>query len=484
MATAVNPFQLDDPNAILAGQNEQIQGDLASTNLTKRGEGLGNIFSRFIQGNPQVDKARTEYNANLAAQQGLAPQADGESDLDYAIRSSHAMYHAIAGIDPNKASQVLDHIASLQQAKVQQAHLTAETQGEVQTQTINRENLGTFHAVGPMGSDGQRTSYGVLNRFNQDGSVNDQFSDQKAAILAQHPDAEFPTEQALFQDRAALAHQKIQTNMLLALQKSQMTAFQTPEAADQGAMLGIVNTASLNRLTPAQRQQVYQNYADHGINIAIDGARARAEIAGVQAALTQAGRRDGTIAGLNASLDGMGKQVLATMQAVPETQFQGVNTAWNFLRRQTGNAPIAAYDGALQSFVSEYSRVLSGGGTMTSDAARAHATQLINAAQTHEQVEAAVKQLGGEEQRILKQAGDVTLETLALSQDGKPRYPTLAKISEKYGLPSDGVYTQHVGEFPNSPTKYVNGQSQAPSPVQAGTGNVTLTYDPATGSFK
>ena len=111
---ATNPFQLDDPNAILTEQNQQITSDLAGqgrgTPLSQYGAGLGQLFSRFIGGNPAVEKARNIQNANAVAQAGLAPQGDSESDVDYAIRSARAMHDAVAPYDSNKAGQILDHI--------------------------------------------------------------------------------------------------------------------------------------------------------------------------------------------------------------------------------------------------------------------------------------------------------------------------------------------------------------------------------------
>lgn len=462
---SLNPFQLDDPNAILAAKNAQITSDLAGqgrgTPLSQYGAGLGALFSRFVFGDPAIQKASAERNAAFEANSGLAPQGENESDIDYAIRSSHALYKAIAPIDSNKAGAIMDHIVSLQEARTQQANLQGIEAERKQKSDIERVTNGTFEFMSPDGL----TTYGSVNRFNDDGSPNPNFSSQLAALKQAHPDGMPVTAQQAFANRAMIANQRAQIAMMVAQFKAaqEHNTGYTEGGLNEATAAALGSMTYANRLSKEQKTAVANNAAAAGLNMLTDGARAQAEIAGVRSAIQQAGRRTGNIAVLENSLwstdpgrPGMGNLVLTALQGVDRTRMPFVNEGiaqLNFAGILKNGGPEAAYAGAIQSFINEYGRVVSGGGTITSDTARREAATLLSRAQNPDQVRSAIDQLARKETKALHDAGDYTLETMA----NKAKYPVLNRISQKLNLPVQSAFKNTEPNSEAAPNASPNG---------------------------
>lgn len=469
-----NPFQLDDPNTILQGQNAQITSDLAGqgrgTPLSQYGAGLGALFSRFVFGDPAVQKAQNIQNAANQANAGLTPQQDGESDIDYALRSAHATYKAVAPLDPNRATAMMDHIVTLQQAKQQQSLLSTEQSGAEQKNLLEGTTKGQFELISPDGLN----SYGSLSRLGDDGKGNPDWDSQLQALKAQHPDGVLVPAEFAIGNRAQIATIKAQEAVKMELLRNQLkndTGFDEG-GLKQAALQSLGSNSFANRLSTNQKAAVDNYLGQQGINSLVDGARAQAEIAGVRSAMTQAGRRTGNIGVLENSLwsddpsrAGMGNLVLTAMQGVDRTRYPIVNSAiasLNLSGVMKNGGPEAAYAGAVQSFLNEYARVMSGGGTMSTDSARREGAALLSKAQSPDMVRAAIQQLAQKETKALKDAGDFTLETLA----NKARYPTLNRISQKLDAPIGATGGQEYDQPP--PTSPIDGPPMVVQPRSGG----------------
>lgn len=81
--------------------------------------------------------------------------------------------------------------------------------------------------------------------------------------------------------------------------------------------------------------------------------------------------------------------------ALSNTGFQALNKGSNWWKRQTNDPAMAQLDNAIQTTTNEYAKVISNatGGGVTSDAARAHAEELINAADSPKSLEAKLQVL-------------------------------------------------------------------------------------------
>jgi hypothetical protein len=108
-----------------------------------------------------------------------------------------------------------------------------------------------------------------------------------------------------------------------------------------------------------------------------------------------------------------------------------------------GNPDERKYAASIQSFVNEYARVISGGGSITSDAARNEAHALLSKADSPDAIKSVVKFLKTKELDAVNNAAPAALELI----NNPNRYPHIAKIAQALGY--DG--TAAFGVTPSAP---------------------------------
>ncbi|SRR6266404_803577 len=426
MAKVLNAFALDNPDDILQQKNDDIQQGLAG-NATQRGAALGSLFSRFAFGDPQVDKARAEQTANQTAQQNLEPQGSNESDIDYQIRQTHAMYQAVAPIDANAAQKVADHIVSLQQAKQQQALISSEVKGRQDDDLIKQQTQGTFVVGSPDGTK----EFGSVSRFLPDGTPNPDFSSQLAALQQQNPGSQVATQQQWFANRAAIATEKAASQQQLALIREQLKqGNQSPEDIKYLAGMYAFNNNALARQTPEVRMAAIHALRVSGITYA-DQIQAQTQIKALQAAAKAEGSRVGNVDFLHNSIKGLGDQVLLTAQGLDRTNIMAINSAIASGKSEFSNPAEKRYALAVQALVTEYARALSGGTGVTTDTARDEAHSYLSVADGIPAMKAAIDQIVNGEIVKLQDAGDETLEMIGKNTR---RYSAVQKIQQKLGI--------------------------------------------------
>jgi hypothetical protein len=460
---ATNPFQLDDPNAILTEQNQQITSDLAGqgrgTPLSQYGAGLGQLFSRFIGGNPAVEKARNIQNANAVAQAGLAPQGDSESDVDYAIRSARAMHDAVAPYDSNKAGQILDHIVTLNQQKTQQSLLN-ETLSEKQNQ-LKTENLLSKGSYVVGTADGSNTFWRG-DVLNPDGSLNAAKYQEMQDALKANPQAIRQTEENWATNRARVAEMQGQSRFQIA----QLKAAQSQDPLDPETLS---MAAADVRANGRQAMGQYAGYGQAGQarrdQINAEVARGNKELGlsdtDMIAYRAQVKANAGTIGGLqkfasmltvNASLaHNNGDRIIALSDQVNPSKWSDFNALAQYVKTHTGDANAAEFLSVANTFQTEAARIIAGspsGAGVLSDTAR------------HE----------------LQSIVDGTLAPGALKR-------VIERLYTEFDV-KRGAYKQQMQELAGGISNVAAGGSPYVIPPPAGGGGKTLTYDPTKGTFQ
>src|SRR5579859_4292037 len=115
-----------DPQTLQALQEQQLARSIAVTggNARERMNDMGVATAvNTLFPTPAVQRARSVQAAMQAAT--LQPN-DGESDLDFSIRQLRAQRDAVAPIDPESAAGLNTRLLTLGQAKLEQAHLSAQ----------------------------------------------------------------------------------------------------------------------------------------------------------------------------------------------------------------------------------------------------------------------------------------------------------------------------------------------------------------------
>lgn len=470
---SVNPFELDDPNDIIASDQATTQKGLSSSDVNTRNASLGALFSRVVNGDPRAQKAQATQDAVMSAQQLQAPQGPDESDMDYQIRQAHATYQAVSGIDVNAAQKVADHIITLQQAKQQQQLLQTDIQDKQQTATIQRQTQGTF-VVGS--SDGTK-EYGSVSRFNDDGTPNPNFSSQVAALQQQNPGSQIATQQQWFANRAAVAAQKEAARAAAAQAKLQASGANDPDAVKYLAGQSVLDQSAYARQTPEMRNAANVLKLRSGIT-PMDEAQARLQYTFLKNSAAKGGARDGNVQTLRNSMSTLGSQVLATLQGVDRTNIAAVNSAIAAGKTQFSDPGEARYAAAVQGLVTEYGRVLAGGsGGVTSDSARDEAHAILSTAKGADAVKAVVDQISNKETAALAQASDRTLEYYA-----NPRqYSAINKVQSRLGFQIVDGDNSNVVQTPATVNHDLSGPDQktlgqGPKPPKSASGSRVVNF--------
>lgn len=392
MAASANPFQLDDPNAILASQNAQITSDLAGqgrgTPLSQYGAGLGTLFSRFVYGDPQVQKAQNVQNAANAAMHGLAPQGEDESDIQYAIRSARAMHDAVAPYDSAKASQILDHIVTLNQAQTQQDMLKETTESRKAAVAENLLSKGSYVVGSP---NGQKTFWrGDL--MNTDGSLNTENYQAMQAALKANPGAVRQTEGEWANSKGRFEDQKIAGQLLMARQKAALT--QDPLDPDTLAMAvadvrvngkaAMGAYAGYGQAGQARRDQINAALSKDNNELGLsneDMVAYRMQVHANANSIVNLQKFQSMLS-VNAALaHNNGDRILALVDSVNPSRFTTLNDVVQYAKKHTSDADTNEFASVLNTFQTEAARIVAGspsGAGILSDTARHELQQVVD----------------------------------------------------------------------------------------------------------
>jgi hypothetical protein len=443
-------------------------GGSAATRLNMMGmqQALSTLFP-----SPQVQQAVKVQNALKQAQ---VTQEPGESPLDFSIRQLQAQRDAVAPYSPESAAALNTQLVKLANMQFEQQHLVAQDQREQGLASAEEANLNA--GLPQKQAEGQFATatghYAYVGAKTPDGSLSFQpfdltKPDQVQAMMQASQKLGSPPLSA---DRAAALMQTTDmANLRIrsALAQAQMNnGIWTPQAVAHAAVQSIFDPQAALMYRGPEKSMVQQWYVDHDVS-PIDIASAKTEYHALQTAASAAGRREGNMQTLENSIKPLGDQVLNTLKGVTRLDFAPLNSGIAAGRSQFSDPGEARYAAAMQSFVNEYARVISGGTGMNSDAARADAWNAIKKAQGPAGIQAAVDQLSNQETQIITNASSSAVEMLA----NPHKYQALSKIQKVAGfkvLPDDAD---------------VAAANPQPAPPAAAAPKTTLTYNPATGTF-
>ncbi len=150
------------------------------------------------------------------------------------------------------------------------------------------------------------------------------------------------------------------------------------------------------------------------------------------------GQRAGNVAILEGSVAGAADQVLDALKGVDRDSIQAVNKGIAAGKTQFGNAAESRYAATIQSLINEYSRVISGGTGQSTDSSRHEAQDMLNRAQSPQQVQAVIAQMR-REVGIVQQAAERALSGQGgalptLSQPGGAPAPAASNESDPLGI--------------------------------------------------
>jgi hypothetical protein len=129
-------YSVPEPQDVLAAQTQQYNKEQQSGSGSERA--LSNIrfgMSQAAGGGPQVQRAQAVKDRFSAIMQGVGSHEDPDEDpLTSQMRLAHALSTGMIDVDPQIAMQANNQLIKLQQAKQQQAYLSAQT-GHLQAET-------------------------------------------------------------------------------------------------------------------------------------------------------------------------------------------------------------------------------------------------------------------------------------------------------------------------------------------------------------
>ncbi len=456
-----------DPTTMQALQQQQLSQSLGSevggnaatrANFNAAGQAMGNLFP-----SQAVQQARRTQSA---LQSAAIEQNPGESDVDYSIRQLHAQRDAIASFNPQAAAQINTQILKLGEMKFEQQRLQA-SDARTQQEFNDTEPA---KAAAAQASLAQTKATGTL-----------------AYTATQDPDAELgyrlkafdlakPEDSAAFQasvkagatpfsaeKAAALFANSNTADMRMAgeLAKAQLAAGGSIDSDSIKQMAGesLFDPSVLSRVSGGVRAAVAKAKVDAGITIT-DEAQAKLEYRAMQTAVGQAGRRDGNMQTLEGSMQGMGQNVLDTLQGVTRTDWRPLNAGIAAGNTAFSDPGEKAYGVAIQSFVNDYARVVAGGTGVSTDSAREDAKALISRADGPAAVKAAVQQMAVKETQIIRSASDSAIEVLS----NPNKYPTLSKIQDKLRI----KYPSNADSAATAPAPAPNSAPAAASGLPSG----------------
>jgi len=419
-----------DPSTLQALQQQQLTRDVQDVG--------GNAATRLNIGSVQQATNTLFPNAEMvkaqktqAALQGATVQQDpGEDNLDYSIRQLQAQRDAVAPIDPQSAAQMTTQLTKLAVMKQEQGRLQAQdarAQGNYDAESGKREVEKSTGSLAYVVTQDPKAELGYTSQAF-DLSSPDGVSAFKAA-------AGKPGAQPMSADRAAQLFNSSNTaDMKIAAQLAKAASAATgnlpAEAVPQIAVESVFDKSAMSRFKPEDRAQIALFKARNGIT-PLDELSAQTEIKALQAAATQAGRRDGNVTLLQQSLDRAGGQVLDSLKGVTRSDFTFLNKLVADSKSAFSDPGEARMAASLQTFVNDYARVIAGGTGQSTEGARKEAWETLSKSAGPSGLYAAVKQMAVVESQIFRQAGDSAIELMSRPS----AYPTMLKIQKAAGLP-------------------------------------------------
>lgn len=447
-----------DPATMQAIQQQELARQIGMTGGNARermndmtvAQGVNTLFP-----NAQMRQSQTVQQAAQAALADLGGQQQGEGDIAWQLRQAHALYSAVAPFDTGAAMKMADRIIRLNEQQEQQNRLKAQDQQTAQTTLENRLTKGTLVVGDPRSG----AEFGNVSLFNDDGSVNPDWQAQRDKLLAANKGSVWRTQEQWDRDKASQDAARLQNQREIA--QDRLSAASTLGAASPDELKNYILYHAANptvRMTMKERAAIMSAQSTYGLNES-DMTAAGTEMRAVNAAASAIGRRQGTVAVLTNGLAGLADQVNNTIPA-GRTDLRGLNALVAAGKTEFGAADERRYSGAIQSFVNEYARVLSGGSNQTSDASRHEAMSLLSRADSPEAVKAVLDQLAHKEADVLKDAAAQSVEELnGRWRDGKfvSAYPTLMKIKDRLGLKGSVLTDNNVslGDAAPSPPQPV-----------------------------
>jgi hypothetical protein len=122
---------------------------------------------------------------------------------------------------------------------------------------------------------------------------------------------------------------------------------------------------------------------------------ALAEFGGVQAASRVVGARGATMEMAGQEAESLGALVTGASATVGRTDFIPVNKALLVFEKNTGDVPVRQFGAAINSFVNAYARAISPTG-VPSVSDKNHAREMLESADSHEQIVGTIDQLNKE----------------------------------------------------------------------------------------
>lgn len=509
---------IQDPGNVQAGitdaytaaqTNARNSFQLGNAVAAQGGNLIGQGFSQMLGnpdiGDPKVVQARHIQGAMTQILQEANNDApEDESPMDKQQRVATMVAARMSGISPQIALKANMQAVAIQEAKNQQGLITANTRrindvSEEDEATTAVKKAGANYQVYGMikdkyGMPSLQTVGDMIPLYGSDGKLRtaDFSTDVSKALAAARAQGISSPVMDTVSNVANNKQQLASTRADAIIQRQQASAAAKQNGLDDQSNKYMLAGFLLDPKTVpmAQRPGMYGLMAKYQISPA-DGIAAKAEVAAMKSSAAAIGTREGNIAILQKSIDGLGQNTLSALDNVNRGRISGVNSVIAAGKAQFGDGPEKSYAIAVNGMVQEYARLMAGGTGITSDAAADHARALISKADSPEAMKAAVKQLNTETNTITHASAEA-LEVLA--NPGK--YPRMLKIQKALGItelpemvnddtgaPIPGTGFSPATAAGTTLTKSGPRGSGAGTLVSGSPGNGNLTYNPSTGKF-
>lgn len=441
------------------------------------GQGFSSVLNDPSIGDPRVVQARRIQTAmGNILQQANAGADPNEAPLDKQERIASAVAAGMAGISPQIALKANMQAVALQEAKTQQALISANTRKANQVTEDDQANLDIKKAkanymvygtvIGKDGLPVYKTVGDPVSMYNPDGSRNPEFNKTLQQSIAEAKaqgiqSPQFDTVDGFNNSKVNAAMMRAQASAAAADKRSSSGMGLTRDAVANSAVLSVVAPNTATRLSREDKEAIQNFYAAKGIN-GTDIAAAQSQMKALNAAAVAIGTRTGNITNMEQAINakgGLADQVFATLEKVDRTRFPALNAGIIALKNAAGSPEEAAYHVAMQGLITEYARVISGGTGITTDEARNQAAGLLKAAGNPAAVRAAVTQMKDKELQAIKNGSDQAVEMIAHPE----RYGAIMRLQNKAGVPAGAMITMDPD---SQPTYNRNPQSTGPGGVQ------------------
>ena len=468
MAQSNDPTGYDyvSPDELLQQESDEYNKQIGNsrsawdynTTVANRGAQIAN------GGGPAVQQAqRTQQRLKQIMQNVDASSPEDEDALKKSLRTALAISSGMADINPGMALQANQQALKAQQAITQQRSLNARSDyetslGQLEQTKADAAKIGARYQIYDSGKDKDGLPsykpYGeAISLYKPDGSIDTDFAtkvsqamDQAKKDGAQNPS--YQTVDAFENGKGSVADMRNRTVLEAAEKKAAAKAaastFGDPAVLRPAVAEVLMNPSLLRSIPQDSRAPLLAYMTAHDLS-PFDGIPAQAEAKALNAAATAVGRRDGVTAFLSGSVPKLGDNVIEALDGVDRTRFPIINAGIIAGKNTVGDPGERKYAASIQSFVNEYARVISGGGAITSDAARNEAHALLSKSDSPAAIKATVEFLKTKELDAVKTAAPAALELI----NNPNRYPHITKLSQALGY--DGLAS--FGVTPGAPAE-------------------------------